>query len=343
MGLSELGAYLRRHREERGWTLDEVEALTRIRRQYLEAIEAGDWDNLPPSVFTRGLVRSYARALGVSQASVMRMYVKDRPQEARLPEPQLISQPLVNAPRFNFELIVAAGLLIVSVVLIAWAVRSALPGGGQAVVAGTAAPTGSVTAPAVASGRGGATGTPTVRAGSRGAPSATPLPTLEGRRTAVRLADTPAATGTGTPPTAAVGASASVTPGALTPSAPARTPSRTPTAPTSPTAPGRGTAAPTARVTPAATAPLVLEVVVTSDAWLEVRADGEVVFRDFLRQGDARRWSARERVGLRTGNAGGTDVKLNGQAPPAGLGERGAVKEFEWRLLPNGEIEQREL
>ena len=87
--LSELGAFLQRHREERGWSLDEAEEITHIRRHYIEAMEAGDWDNLPPAVYTRGLLRNYARALGVSQASIMRMHAKERPHEARLPEPQL--------------------------------------------------------------------------------------------------------------------------------------------------------------------------------------------------------------------------------------------------------------
>ena len=84
--MSELGAYLQRQRTERGVSLEALEAETHIRRTYLEAIEAGDWDALPPGVYTRGLLKNYARAVGVNSAGVLRMYVKERPSESRLPD-----------------------------------------------------------------------------------------------------------------------------------------------------------------------------------------------------------------------------------------------------------------
>ena len=125
--LYQLGAYLQRHREERGWSLEEVEALTRIRRRYLQAMETGEWDDLPPGVYTRGLLRNYAHTLGVSVAGVLRMYAKERPHEARLPEPQLISRPLTSEPRLSFELVLAGILLVVAVGLIAWVLGTQLP------------------------------------------------------------------------------------------------------------------------------------------------------------------------------------------------------------------------
>jgi cytoskeleton protein RodZ len=112
----------------------------------------------------------------------------------------------------------------------------------------------------------------------------------------------------------------------------------------------RGTAAPiatqTSRPSPTGSSEtdspstgLELEVEATSDAWLMVQTDGKDAFMGFLRKGESRRWTARQTVRLKTGNAGGTQVTLNGQPLPA-LGGSGDVETREWRLKPNGEIEQ---
>jgi cytoskeletal protein RodZ len=275
MSLSELGAFLQRHREERGMSLDELEDLTRIRHVYLEAIERGDWAVLPPGVYVRGLLKNYARAIGVSPASVLRMYVKERPNEAKLPEPQLISQPLLNEPRFSIEALLAVAILAVALVLIAWmanayilpAVREA---GGADIPAEIAAGDATGEAPAVAA---------TVSS----APKPSALPTL------------------------------------------APLASSTPKASPSPT-PVQG---------------LKLEVKAAGNIWLRIFADEQVVFEGFLREGENDRWEGEAKTSfrLRSGNAGGTEVILNGQ-PLDALGDRAEVREVEWRLLPSGDIEQ---
>ncbi len=126
MSMSELGATLQRHREELGLSLEEIEAVTRIRVRYLEAIEAGNWDALPPGVYTRGLLKMYGRAVGMRPNSVMRMYLTERPTEARQPEPQLISRPLVTEPRVSFETIYSAVVLLLAAGLFGWMIVTQL-------------------------------------------------------------------------------------------------------------------------------------------------------------------------------------------------------------------------
>lgn len=75
-----LGELLRRARAVRGVSLAQVEAETRIRRRYLEAIEADDLPALPAPVYTRGLVRAYASYLGVDQVEAGELL---RKEEAR--------------------------------------------------------------------------------------------------------------------------------------------------------------------------------------------------------------------------------------------------------------------
>jgi cytoskeleton protein RodZ len=65
---SGIGATLREARKRRKVELSEVEAATKIRRAYLRAIEADDWDALPGDAYARGFVRTYAGFLGLDGA-----------------------------------------------------------------------------------------------------------------------------------------------------------------------------------------------------------------------------------------------------------------------------------
>lgn len=49
----EIGQLLRQARESKDLSLADVEAETRIRQRYLNALESGDWDELPNRVAAR--------------------------------------------------------------------------------------------------------------------------------------------------------------------------------------------------------------------------------------------------------------------------------------------------
>ena len=59
--LPTVGERLRAAREEKGLSLEDVAAQTRIPQRHLESIENGDWDNLPAPTYTIGFAKSYAR------------------------------------------------------------------------------------------------------------------------------------------------------------------------------------------------------------------------------------------------------------------------------------------
>ncbi|MCS7061012.1 MAG: helix-turn-helix domain-containing protein [Anaerolineae bacterium] len=63
--MSDLARRLRSAREARGVTLDEVERATKIRRRFLEAIDAGDFARLPDGPPARGFIKIYARYLNL--------------------------------------------------------------------------------------------------------------------------------------------------------------------------------------------------------------------------------------------------------------------------------------
>jgi len=68
------GEHLKRERELRGVSLEEVSAATRISTRFLEAIENEQWDQLPGGVFNRGFIRAIARFLGLDEDGLVAEY-----------------------------------------------------------------------------------------------------------------------------------------------------------------------------------------------------------------------------------------------------------------------------
>src|SRR4051812_2114791 len=65
------GEILRRARNERHLTLDELAIRTRINRKYLAAIESGDHSAIPGGFFYKSFVRQYAAALSTEESNVL--------------------------------------------------------------------------------------------------------------------------------------------------------------------------------------------------------------------------------------------------------------------------------
>jgi cytoskeletal protein RodZ len=66
-----IGAELRQRRESLSLTLDEVERHTHVRKHYLQALEAGDFDHLPTSVQARGMLNNYAHFLDLQLDAIL--------------------------------------------------------------------------------------------------------------------------------------------------------------------------------------------------------------------------------------------------------------------------------
>lgn len=77
-GLTELGPNLRKVRSARGLTLDEAARDTRIRREFLEALEDDEFERLLGDVHVRGCLRTYASYLRLSPDKVVAAYAAGR-------------------------------------------------------------------------------------------------------------------------------------------------------------------------------------------------------------------------------------------------------------------------
>src|ERR1700721_1371618 len=68
------GEHLKREREMRGVSLEEISSATRIAPRFLAALESEQWELLPGGVFNRGFIRSVARYLGLDEDSLVAEY-----------------------------------------------------------------------------------------------------------------------------------------------------------------------------------------------------------------------------------------------------------------------------
>jgi transcriptional regulator with XRE-family HTH domain len=73
-----LGEFLRRERELRHISLDDIAERTKISRRYLEAIEEERYDRLPGETFVRGFIRSYAQSIGLDPDDALLIYNHSR-------------------------------------------------------------------------------------------------------------------------------------------------------------------------------------------------------------------------------------------------------------------------
>ncbi len=69
-----LGRYLRRERESRSISLEELSRATRIGLPFLEALERDDFGFFPKREFIRGFLKGYARHLGLDVEEVLGRY-----------------------------------------------------------------------------------------------------------------------------------------------------------------------------------------------------------------------------------------------------------------------------
>ena len=74
--MESIGEFFRQVRETKGLTIDEVASKTRIRTDFVKALEDGNFAKLPDQVFARGFVRSYARSLGLDEDDAIHRFAQ---------------------------------------------------------------------------------------------------------------------------------------------------------------------------------------------------------------------------------------------------------------------------
>src|SRR5271157_160012 len=294
--MASFGEGLRREREMRGITLEEISAHTKISIHFLQAIEADDLGKLPGGIYTRNFIRAFARYLGLDEEKVMNEYQSFAHPGRDFDLSRLTSARPTRESRAGtwIGLLLAAAMLTGGCLLFRYSQRTA----GAPQSAAQAAPSAGQKQPAPAPAPTVAPPGPQAVTGSEGVSPPNPSPENKAN-----------------PPSSAPNASSSSPPPAL--GSPTHTSGTQNAAATN--------AAPEGVEFTGAETDLVLQVAATERSWVDLGADGKTVFQHVLKQDEIETFKAKKYFDLTTGNAEGIVLTLNGETLGP-LGRRGDVK-----------------
>lgn len=295
--MASFGENLRREREMRGVTLEEISTATKITVRSLQALEADDFSKLPGGIFTRGFIRSYLKYLGLDEEAAMAEFQSIAP---KIPDPDL-SSLAANKQRRAPEgsrgrmagLLVGVLLLIGGFALYRYAHRmervraTAMPAQIAPGAAGSQPQPGNPSQSSAAASN---------QASEESEPPAEPPAAAEGSQLASGAGPAPGTNReAGRVQTAALPASESI--------------------------------AQSAKIEAKAQADgeLVLQVAATEPSWVRIVADGKTSMDRVLNPNEIRTLRAKDSFDVTTGNAQGTILTLNGETMKP-LGRRGEVK-----------------
>ena len=271
--MGSFGENLRREREMRGVTLEEISAATKISIRFLKSIESEEFSKLPGGIFTRSFIRAYAHYLGLDEEPILAEYQLVRKGEgeadlSRFLPPKHLSPQEHRSHASLAVIVVACGLLAAGYGLWRHSHQS------KDTLTPLPKPQTVLVKP----------GNPSVPGGSSAAPPS---------------AQTPPA---GEKP----GSAQTANGGAVVPSNPSGAP-----AATAPSVPPGAAAAPPASTDYGGE--LVLQIATTERAWLAVDADGKTVMQGIMNPNEVKTFKARDAFDVLTGNAQGVILTLNGQ------------------------------
>ena len=73
--VNEIGEILKNARIEKGYTLDDLQQITKIQKRYLQAIEDGNSEILPGRFYTRAFVKQYADIVGLDGEELLQEHL----------------------------------------------------------------------------------------------------------------------------------------------------------------------------------------------------------------------------------------------------------------------------
>jgi len=101
-----IGEILKKKREELGRDLREISDSSKIRYDYLKALENGDFEKLPAEVYVKGYIQEYAKILNMNPETAIKEYMQQAapsPQEKKkIPEEKGAQ---MSRPRIRYVLI----------------------------------------------------------------------------------------------------------------------------------------------------------------------------------------------------------------------------------------------
>jgi len=109
------GERLKRERELREISVEELSKSTRISSRFLGALESEDWEKLPGGVFGHGFVRTIARYLGLDEEALLAEY--DLARADKLPPPPPKPEDRIPSPPKWISAAMILAILLLLIVL----------------------------------------------------------------------------------------------------------------------------------------------------------------------------------------------------------------------------------
>ena len=122
-----VGKLLKEKRLEKGLILDDVADIIKIRKKYLEAIESGNYGEIPDKVYTKSFLKIYSEFLGLDRVYIVRRYLDEITQEDPIIAPKTYNQHHFGERNYPGEktsysrlVNIVVGLLVIA--LLVWGV-----------------------------------------------------------------------------------------------------------------------------------------------------------------------------------------------------------------------------
>ncbi len=124
-----LGDRLREERKKQGFSIDEVARATKIRMEFLEAIEKGEYKKLPSSAYAQGFVKNYVDYLGLPEKELIPLFRREFNEKEFLGVlPQSFTKPkevALEGVRIKRPFTIGLGIFIVLLLYIFFQYRAA--------------------------------------------------------------------------------------------------------------------------------------------------------------------------------------------------------------------------
>jgi cytoskeleton protein RodZ len=294
--MGSFGERLRREREMRGISLDNIAESTKIGTRLLRALEEEQFELLPGGIFNKGFVRAYAKYLGLNEDEAVVDYLIAAGESSL--DPKVIAEQndsridrsgreTGDSRAIGFPIIpVLILLIVIAAGLGGWHIYRDRVQHRQAKAEASAVPVNAPSQPV-------------------GAPAAAGEPEAASANTGPPAVNTNAATGSNNPSgTTATGA----TPAGLGAKTADNQAAATGNSPVSTNTPPMATKA---GASPAES----FEVTVRAKdhAWVSIKSDGKIAVRGIIAPPDVKTVRATDQIVFWTGNAGAVEISFNGQ------------------------------
>src|SRR5690348_7481497 len=117
---------MRREREMRGVSLEEIAESTKIGTRSLRALEEEDFERLPGGIFNKGFVRAYARFLGLDEEQAVSDFEAawQEHQGTKGPGLELQPEPQPEEPEASSNhLLLISAIVLLAAVAVAYGVK----------------------------------------------------------------------------------------------------------------------------------------------------------------------------------------------------------------------------